>query len=160
VIGEQQSPRLTVIHRDTNVPLVENDAITFVGCLDTAILEAVEDDQDDGFRLMADKLSPLVQQLFQDRLSFQVVQFDLVEFLHIGTERLTCSFSGRRARVSSPPYCGLLFCFFPDGNRDLVDRADRRDLSIFQIGLRTIERNLTNALSILIRLIPVYGYKL
>jgi hypothetical protein len=47
-----------------------------------------------------------------------------------------------------------------DGNRDLVDRADRRDLSIFQIGLRTIERNLTNALSILIRLIPVYGYKL
>jgi hypothetical protein len=47
-----------------------------------------------------------------------------------------------------------------DGNRDLVDRADRRDLSIFQIGLRTIERNLTNGLSILIRLIPVYGYKL
>jgi hypothetical protein len=47
-----------------------------------------------------------------------------------------------------------------DGNRDLVDRADRRDLSIFQIGLRKIERNLTNALSISIRLIPVYGYKL
>lgn len=47
-----------------------------------------------------------------------------------------------------------------DGNRDLVDRADRRDLSIFQIGLRTVERNLTNALPILIRLIPVYGHKL
>ena len=50
VIGEQQSPWFAVIDRDTNVPLVENDAITFVGCLDTAILEAVEDDQDDGFR--------------------------------------------------------------------------------------------------------------
>lgn len=32
------------------------------------------------------------------------------------------------------------------GLRHLVDRADRRDLSIFQIGLRFIERCLTNAL--------------
>jgi hypothetical protein len=32
------------------------------------------------------------------------------------------------------------------GNRHLVDRHDRRDLSIFQIGLRFIERCLTNAL--------------
>jgi hypothetical protein len=31
------------------------------------------------------------------------------------------------------------------GQRHLVDRTDRRDLSIFQIGLRTIERCLTNA---------------
>lgn len=33
-----------------------------------------------------------------------------------------------------------------DGLRDLVDRNDRRDLSIFQIGLRFIERCLVNAL--------------
>ena len=33
------------------------------------------------------------------------------------------------------------------GNRHLVDRNDRRDLSVFQIGLRIIERCLTNALS-------------
>jgi hypothetical protein len=33
-----------------------------------------------------------------------------------------------------------------DGLRHLVDRIDRRDLSIFQIGLRFIERRLTNAL--------------
>ena len=33
-----------------------------------------------------------------------------------------------------------------DGLRHLVDRVDRRDLSIFQIGLRSIERKLTNAL--------------
>ena len=33
-----------------------------------------------------------------------------------------------------------------DGLRHLVDRVDRRDLSIFQIGLRFIERRLTNAL--------------
>jgi Transposase DDE domain len=33
------------------------------------------------------------------------------------------------------------------GLRDQVDRTDRRDLSIFQIGLRYIERCLTNALS-------------
>lgn len=32
------------------------------------------------------------------------------------------------------------------GQRHLVDRLDRRDLSIFQIGLRFIERKLTNAL--------------
>jgi hypothetical protein len=34
------------------------------------------------------------------------------------------------------------------GSRHLVDRHDRRDLSIFQIGLRYIQRRLTNALSI------------
>jgi hypothetical protein len=32
------------------------------------------------------------------------------------------------------------------GLRNLVDRTDRRDLSIFQIGLRYIERCLTNAI--------------
>jgi hypothetical protein len=34
-----------------------------------------------------------------------------------------------------------------NGKRSLVDRSDRRHLSIFQIGLRFIERCLTNALS-------------
>jgi hypothetical protein len=38
------------------------------------------------------------------------------------------------------------------GKRHLVDRNDRRDLSIFQIGLRMIERCLTNALSFRISL--------
>jgi len=38
------------------------------------------------------------------------------------------------------------------GKRHLVDRRDRRDLSIFQIGLRTIERRLTNALVVPISL--------
>jgi hypothetical protein len=47
-----------------------------------------------------------------------------------------------------------------DGHRHLVDRAERRDLSIFQIGLRSVERRLTNALPVPIRLRPVYGGKL
>jgi hypothetical protein len=34
-----------------------------------------------------------------------------------------------------------------DGLRNLVDRTDRRDLSIFQIGLRFIERCVINAFS-------------
>jgi hypothetical protein len=34
-----------------------------------------------------------------------------------------------------------------NGLRDLVDRSDRRDLSIFQIGLRFIDRCVTNAFS-------------
>ncbi len=34
------------------------------------------------------------------------------------------------------------------GLRHLVDRNDRRDLSIFQIGLRYIKRRLTNAFSV------------
>jgi hypothetical protein len=42
-----------------------------------------------------------------------------------------------------------------DGQRHLVDRVDRRDLSIFQIGLRFIERRLTNALPFRI---PLYSY--
>jgi len=47
-----------------------------------------------------------------------------------------------------------------NGLRRLVDRAERRDLSIFQIGLRSIERCLTNALSFSIRLCPTYSFKL
>jgi hypothetical protein len=35
-----------------------------------------------------------------------------------------------------------------EGRRHLVDRHERRDLSIFQIGLRFIERQLTNSLPI------------
>ena len=42
------------------------------------------------------------------------------------------------------------------GDRHLVDRHDRRDLCIFQIGLRFIERCLTNALSIKI---PLCSYR-
>ena len=38
-------------------------------------------------------------------------------------------------------------CTVRDGLRDLVDRTDRRDLSIFQIGLRFIERCVINALT-------------
>jgi hypothetical protein len=47
-----------------------------------------------------------------------------------------------------------------DGQRHLVDRAERRDLSIFQVGLRSVERRLTNVLPVSIRLVPVYGCKL
>lgn len=47
-----------------------------------------------------------------------------------------------------------------NGKRLLVDRAERRDLSIFQIGLRSIERRLTNAFSISIRLCPTRSFKL
>ena len=42
-----------------------------------------------------------------------------------------------------------------DGLRHLVDRHDRRDLSIFQIGLRFIERRLTNALPFCV---PLFTY--
>jgi hypothetical protein len=42
------------------------------------------------------------------------------------------------------------------GDRHLVDRKDRRDLCIFQIGLRLIERCLTNALPIKI---PLCSYR-
>ncbi len=40
------------------------------------------------------------------------------------------------------------------GQRHLVDRHDRRDLSLFQIGLRLIERWLTNEQGITVRLMP------
>ncbi len=43
-----------------------------------------------------------------------------------------------------------------DGQRHLVDRAKRRDLSIFQIGLRLVERCLTNALPVSVRLRPTH----
>jgi hypothetical protein len=39
------------------------------------------------------------------------------------------------------------------GHRPLVDRHDRRDLSIFQIGLRFIERRLTNELPVQVSLV-------
>lgn len=46
------------------------------------------------------------------------------------------------------------------GQRHLVDRKYRRDLSLFQIGLRFIERQLINALSIRIPLCYVLDTKL
>lgn len=47
-----------------------------------------------------------------------------------------------------------------NGQRPWVDRPDRRDLSIFQIGLRLVEKRLANALTISIQLCPVYVRKL
>jgi len=44
-----------------------------------------------------------------------------------------------------------------NGQRHLVDRADRRDLSIFQIGLRLVERCLTNAWPIPTKFIPTFS---
>jgi len=44
-----------------------------------------------------------------------------------------------------------------NGQRHLVDRADRRDLSIFQIGLRLVERCLTNAWPLPTKFIPTFG---
>jgi hypothetical protein len=47
-----------------------------------------------------------------------------------------------------------------NGERSWVDRAERRDLSIFQVGLRWIERRLTNTKSISMRLCPTCNCKL
>lgn len=47
-----------------------------------------------------------------------------------------------------------------NGQRPWVDRADRRDLSLFQIGWRWLQRRLTNALSIRIPLCPIHFLKL
>ena len=47
-----------------------------------------------------------------------------------------------------------------NGQRHWVDRKDRRDLSIFRIGLRLTERYLTNDFSFAIPLCPDYGCKL
>jgi len=47
-----------------------------------------------------------------------------------------------------------------NGKRHWVDRKDRRDLSIFRIGLWLIDRCLVNELPISIPLCPVYGCKL
>jgi hypothetical protein len=44
-----------------------------------------------------------------------------------------------------------------NGQRHLVDRVERCDLSIFQIGFRLVKRRLTNALPVSIRLRPAYG---
>jgi hypothetical protein len=44
-----------------------------------------------------------------------------------------------------------------NGLRYLVDRKDRRDLSIFQIGLRSVERRLTNTLNVVISLRPGFS---
>ena len=42
------------------------------------------------------------------------------------------------------------------GLRYLVDRSDRRDLSIFRIGYDMFERLMTNQLPISIRLLPYF----
>jgi len=42
------------------------------------------------------------------------------------------------------------------GQRPLVDRSDRRDLSIFRIGYNMVERYLTNCRPLSIRLVPYF----
>jgi hypothetical protein len=69
------------------------------------------------------------------------------------TRKLTMNLAGTSGQI--PLAVALLYVWLisvggrtiRDGLRHLVDRVDRRDLSIFQIGLRFIERSLTNALS-------------
>lgn len=46
-----------------------------------------------------------------------------------------------------------------NGQRDLVDRKDRRDLSVFQIGWQIVERYLVNDLPLSIRLRPIVAGK-
>lgn len=43
-----------------------------------------------------------------------------------------------------------------NGQRSLVDRADRRDFSIFRIGLNMAERRLTNGQQLLLNLVPCF----
>src|SRR5690606_41358360 len=82
--------------------------------------------------------------------------------------RTSCSFSffSIRRPPTSPlfPYTTLFrsgSSIIKRGLRFLVDRADRRDLSIFRIGRDMIERCLTNGKPISIRFLPyfqkVYG---
>ena len=47
-----------------------------------------------------------------------------------------------------------------NGLRSLVDRADRRDLSIFQIGLRYVDRLITNAKTVPVSFYPILSPKL
>lgn len=44
-----------------------------------------------------------------------------------------------------------------NGQQHLVERANRRDLSSFQIGLRWVERCLTNAWPISTKFLPAFG---
>jgi hypothetical protein len=47
-----------------------------------------------------------------------------------------------------------------NGQRQLVDRKDRRDLSVFQIGWRIVQRRLVNDCAFSIRLQPIVHHKL
>ena len=88
MIGEQQAPRLTAVQRDIDVPSVEDNAVAFVCRLHTAVLKSIGDHQDNPFRLVAHELTLQIQQPLQDGFPLQVVEFHLIEFLHVNTERL------------------------------------------------------------------------
>ena len=64
MVSKQHPPRFTVIHRDTDISLIEDDAITLVRSLHTAILEVIEHDQDNPFRFMAHEFTTLIHQPF------------------------------------------------------------------------------------------------
>ena len=96
-----------------------------------------------------------IEEMFGDMKSngFDLENTHLHHFLRLS--RLTLAVALLYVWLSSTGAAAI-----KNGQRHLVDRAKRRDLSIFQIGLRLIERRLTNALPVSIRLIPVYGSKL
>jgi hypothetical protein len=51
-------------------------------------------------------------------------------------------------------------CAIKNGQRHLVDRRDRRDLSVFQIGWRIVQRRLVNDCAFSVRLRPMVNHKL
>ena len=71
-----------------------------------------------------------------------------------------CRLTGRSLTLAvALLYVWLVACgssTIKNGKRSLVDRADRRDFSIFRIGYNIIERHLANSESFSISLIPFF----
>jgi len=104
VIGKQQTPRFASVHRDANIPLIEEDTVPLVGGLHPAVLKPVGHYQDQPLRLVAYELAWLTQQPLQDCLPFQVFHLPPIEFLYVGAERLPFPSLGRRAFVLPAPF--------------------------------------------------------
>jgi hypothetical protein len=106
---------------------------------------------DKGMALHLYALRPWIEEMFGD---FKKHGFDL--------ERTRLCYFQRLSRLTLA--VAILYVWLVSvgtqtirsGHRHLVDRKDRRDLCIFQIGLRFIERCLTNALSFKI---PLCSYR-
>ena len=99
--------------------------------------------------LRAYKRRPWIEEMFGDMKAhgFDLESTHLRHFLRLS--RLTLAVALL--------YVWLVACgaqAIKNGQRHLVDRKDRRDRCIFQIGRRLIKRCLNNSLSISIRLCP------
>jgi hypothetical protein len=107
--------------------------------------------------MLANRLySALWKQMIRLRPKERITRLRNMIWLMVGIY-LSCSVHLSKVALKIPGRAKVPRWIVKSGQRRQVDRAERRDLSIFQIGLRWVERCLTNAWPVSTKFMPSFG---